>query len=304
MVLERLLGSLPRSTFLDEYYLKLPFSLAATAAPWTNQVDWDLVERLLAAPGADVVVARSGQLGDSPSAADAAQARALFAEGYTLLVRHAERHDGGLAKLAGEFARELAGPVDVHVYATPAGQFGFGWHYDAEDVFILQATGSKEFSLRKNTVNPWPLVETLPADMRYEREIMPIFRCTLSAGDWLYIPHGYWHQATARSDSVSLAVGVLAPSGIDALDVARRRLLDSLPWRGRLPVRGAAGDQAALEQRDALRETLARLGDDLARLFRDEAFAAEVIEAISARAAGSPSPGRPAGESPPPQRPM
>ncbi len=75
---------------------------------------------------------------------------------------------------------------------------GFSWHYDAEDVFIIQTAGEKEYSLRKNTVNPWPLEETLPADMQYERELMPLMRVLLRGGDLLYIPCGYWHKAEAK----------------------------------------------------------------------------------------------------------
>src|SRR5690606_2622412 len=133
---------------------------------------------------ADVLIVRSGERWSEERRPTAGEARSLFAEGYTLLVRHAERHDPALAKLAVEFRDAFHGVIDVHIYATPARQFGFGWHYDAEDVFILQAAGVKEYSLRKNTVNPWPLIETLPRDMRYEREIMPMFKCRLEAGDW------------------------------------------------------------------------------------------------------------------------
>jgi ribosomal protein L16 Arg81 hydroxylase len=160
------------------------------------------------------------------------QARALLGEGHTIGVRHAERHDGALAELALDFQRDFAAPVDVHVYWTPPGQPGFGWHYDAEDVFVLQAHGAKEWSLRKNTVNPWPLVETLPADMEVEREIMPVMRCLLRPGDWLYIPAGYWHATRAGADeSVSLSVGVLSTSAIEVYDFLRRSLLSSLLWR-------------------------------------------------------------------------
>lgn len=92
----------------------------------------------------------------------------MFSSGYTILIRHAERHFGPLAELAGGFSADLLEPVDIHMYCMPASQFGFGWHYDAEDVFVLQTQGEKEYSLRKNTVKPWPLVETLPNDMRFE----------------------------------------------------------------------------------------------------------------------------------------
>ena len=45
---------------------------------------------------------------------------------------------------------------------------------------LCSASGRKTYSLRKNTVNPWPLEETLPADMKYEREIMPLMQCRLA----------------------------------------------------------------------------------------------------------------------------
>jgi ribosomal protein L16 Arg81 hydroxylase len=269
--LARLLGEMPVGTFLETVFLRQPFSRPHGADEFRLLGMWETVERILGEPGADVLVCRQGSRreGAVPSAVEA---RALFADGYTLLVRHAERHDPGLAELAQAFARGFGAAVDVHIYCTPAGQHGFGWHYDAEDVFILQTEGVKEYSLRKNTVNPWPLVETLPADMKYEREQMPLLKCPLAAGDWLYIPNGYWHVAQSREDSISLAVGVLMPSAIEAVDFARRRLLESLLWRQRLPVAGDAAPTSPEEQIERYRTLFADLGDDLARLFKDEAF--------------------------------
>src|SRR5690606_29599300 len=149
----------------------------------------DVVRELLARPDVDVLVGRQGQTyqGPPPGPDDV---RRLLDESYTIGIRHAERHYAPLAELAAAFHTDFAAAVDIHVYVTPAGQPGFGWHYDAEDVFILQTHGAKQWSLRKNTVNPWPLVETIPQDMRYRAELMPLSRCTLAAGDWLYIPAG------------------------------------------------------------------------------------------------------------------
>jgi hypothetical protein len=55
----------------------------------------------------------------------------------------------------------------IYTVRTPGGAEGFGWHYDVEDVFIVQTLGSKQYRLRKNTVNPWPLVETTPDESDY-----------------------------------------------------------------------------------------------------------------------------------------
>lgn len=197
MVLAQLLGSISQQTFMQEYFLRLPFALAGGCSDFCQYGNWRTVERVLASTAADVIVGSINHRYDGPMPKSVEEARQLFAKGLTVGVRHAQKHDSALGKLASEFSTDFFAPVDIHIYCTPTGQPGFGWHYDAEDVFVLQTLGQKEWWLRKNTVNPWPLVETLPQDMKYEREIMPIMRCLLAAGDWLYIPGGYWHRTVS-----------------------------------------------------------------------------------------------------------
>lgn len=283
MILDRLLGDVSPAEFIENFFLRQPFSLSARAMPWAALGDWSTLETILASPGADVLVAKQGQRWPGERTPTFAEARELFLDGHTVLVRHAERHAPGIAQLAADFEADFRAPVDVHLYYTPAEQRGFGWHYDAEDVFILQAAGEKEYSFRKNTVNPWPLVETLPDNMRYEREIMPLGRCLLSAGDWLYLPHGWWHQAEARGESVSLAVGVLSPAALDVYDFVRARLLSSFQWRQRLPVVGAASPRTADEQTAEYQQCFSALGADLAKLFNDAAL---VRDYLASRAGG------------------
>jgi ribosomal protein L16 Arg81 hydroxylase len=263
LAIERLLGDLPLETFLAEHLFKLPYACRGGAEALVPLGGWETLGEALAGPQADLLVVRKGRRYGGPPPVDLAQARALHEEGYTLLVRHAERCHPGLAELAAGFSRDFWAPVDVHLYCTPAGQFGFDWHYDAEDVFLVQTVGRKEYSLRKNTVNPWPLEETLPRDMAYEREIMPLVRCELAAGDWLYVPAGYWHKGESREASVTLAIGVLFPAAIDVLDFLRRRLVDSLRWRERLPVCGAAQASPAQAERSCA-ALFAQLGAELA----------------------------------------
>lgn len=276
-MIEQLLGGFSRRQFIEQYYLRQPFSLPRESAPWTHLAGWAVVKSIVARTDADVLVVKDGRRWEGNRNPTPDEARRLFDDGYTVLLRHAERCHPEIAEMAAGFERDFHAAVDVHIYCTPANQHGFGWHYDAEDVFILQAAGSKEYSLRKNTVNPWPVAEALPDDMRYEREIMPLSRCLLSAGDWLYIPHGYWHKADAREASFSLAVGVMSPSALDVLDFVRARLPESIRWRQRLPAMGAASSVSDEELLDRHRELFAELGADLARLFRDEKLADEWV---------------------------
>lgn len=277
-MIEQLLGEFPLRQFIDEYYLRQPFSLPRGAAALAGLGAWPMVVAILSQPDADVLVVREGRRWEGDRNPSADEARRLFDEGYTVLVRHAERRHPQIAELAAGFARDFAADIDVHIYCTPGGQHGFGWHYDAEDVFILQTAGSKEYSLRKNTVNPWPVVEALPHDMRYEREIMPLAKCLLSAGDWLYVPHGYWHKADAREASFSLAVGVMSPTALDLLDFLRRRLPEAIRWRQRLPVVGAAARLTDDELLSQSGELFAELGADLGRLLRDERLVRDWVD--------------------------
>jgi len=279
MSIHRLLGD-NVAPFLNEHYQKLPYSQAGAAAELCELGSWDVLAKALSAPGAEAMVVRRNRRYEGPLPASADQARRLVDEGYTLLVMHAERHDERLAELARGFSADFAAPVNVHMYCTPAEQYGFAWHYDAEEVFIVQTTGRKEYSLRKNTVNPWPIEETLPADMQYEREIMPLLKCLLNAGDWLYIPSGYWHMGAASETAISLAIGVMPRTGIDLYDHARRHVLDSLLWRQRLPVLGKASQLSDDELRAAILQLAEQLGDDFKRMITGPAFLDRMVDAL------------------------
>lgn len=281
MNLQDLLGDVPKATFVEQYFHCLPFSLPGAARPLCDLGNWDVLAEVLSGEEPDALVVRDGRLLEGPPPTTRKAARRLSDEGCTILVRHAERHHTGIKDLAAEFEREFRAPVNIHMYATPPGCHGFSWHYDAEDVFIIQTAGAKEYALRKNTVHPWPLVETIPADMRYPREIMPLMRVLLSAGDWLYIPCGYWHRAEAAASeetAISLAVGVMSPTAMDAYDFLRERLLDSLLWRQRLPVQGAAAVLSSDELVERHREIFAQLAQDLTGLLQDERLIGEFLD--------------------------
>jgi len=266
MDLQPLFGDFPIERFVEEYYHHLPYSAAGLAAPLLPLGDWNALLEILAQESSDVLVCRRNEQWRGAPPRSAAQATDLLNQGHTLLVRHAERHDERLAEVAAAFACNFAAPVNIHLYCTPAGEFGFGWHYDAEEVFLVQTTGRKEYSLRKNTVHPWPLAETLPADMHFEREIMPVMRCELAAGDWLYVPSGYWHMGRSKKTAISLAIGIQPHAAIEVLDFLRRQLVQSIFWRQRLPVTGIAAKKSTDELRAAYERQFHEIGRELASL--------------------------------------
>lgn len=285
MILQELLGEIPASTFLDEHFFRTPF---ARAGGCMNIADWTATKtcaELLPRPELDMLVTREGQPWEGEFVRSAAIGQEALLQGYTLCIRQAHRHSAALAELAARFEADFLAPIDVHVYCTPAEKPGFSWHYDAEEVFILQTEGTKDWWLRKNTVNPWPLVETIPADMRYEREIMPAMHCTLKAGDWLYIPAGYWHRTSAPELSTSLSIGILSPTGIDLFDYLRAQLLDDLRWRQRLPVLGTANPKSPEEIAARYQERFAEFAKDLQRKLENKRLLAQLTRQLQSRLA-------------------
>lgn len=278
-MIEQLLGDLSPRKFLEQAYTRLPHSRPGGAAGFTSFSGWPAVEAILASPDVDAFLAREGRMWEGGRQPTIVEARERFFDGHTLVIRSAERHHAELARLASGFREDFAAPVNVHVYCTPPERSGFGWHYDPEDVFIVQTHGSKEYQLRKNTVNPWPLLQQMPKDLKVERETQPVWSCVLRPGDWLYIPTGWWHSARGvEGDSITLAIGLMTPSAMELLEFLRKELLGSVIWRQRLPSLGKAATMSAEELAGLHRSLLTDLGRDLSRLLADETFARRFLE--------------------------
>jgi ribosomal protein L16 Arg81 hydroxylase len=271
-------GRIPAATFLDRYFHQLPIAVPGGIANAASLATLDVLDEIAEHPCATVERSRQGAWwpdGVRPTRDDL---RRSLDEGWTLFVRHAERFHPRLAVLAAEFGQAFQAPIDVHFFCTPAGAEGFGWHYDVEDVFVLQAQGAKQYRLRKNTVNPWPLVETTPENLAYEAERSLVMECTLEAGDWLYIPPGYWHATQAKELSISLSVGVMSTTAIDLLDLLRPRLVESLRWRQRLPLASPLSESSCEDLLARIKEVFSDLGTDLARQLSSEEFVSRYLE--------------------------
>src|SRR5262249_57876347 len=105
------LAGVPVRVFVEQYYLKLPFSRPGGCLHLAGRAGWPLVEALLRTPGADFLAARPDGVRPGTAAPSPEEARALLAAGHTLRFRHAERHDALLAELAEGFRRAFLGAL-------------------------------------------------------------------------------------------------------------------------------------------------------------------------------------------------
>lgn len=194
--------------FVAEHLGRTPFARPGTAEGVATCCDWALLDDVLRAEPADVLVVTHSQQLDLPVPRCLSELHAFFARGIGIAVRGPERVSGRIAMLAREFELALPGDQRLIIFATPGGTNGFGWHYDAEDVFVIQTAGDKEYFLRPNTIRAAP-TRGFQSDFReYRDETSPLLACRLLPGDWLYIPKGYWHLARAHEHSLSLSIGV------------------------------------------------------------------------------------------------
>lgn len=215
-IIEELLSPIPFSDFEREYLFKKPFAVPAKALRFRKLIGWPLLFEIFSSGYNECWLPKAGRLPEDPKLAtgilkieDAISA--FEQEGRSVVVRHSERAHPELKAIAKDFADFFGDPIDIQLYATPPEQEGFDWHYDIEEVFVIQSSGEKEFRLRIPKVPP-PLDRvTLPKTLDFENDFIgPEIRCHLKAGDWLYIPAGVWHKARALTPSFHLSVGVMS----------------------------------------------------------------------------------------------
>jgi hypothetical protein len=196
----------PVSRFVSSHLGKRPYARPGAAAAAAPCLRWETLAGVLErARSGDVLPVRTGRLAAWPAPRTLPQARALLDEGIGFVVRRAERHDESLQALADAFARDLPGDVKLQLFVTPGRTHGFGWHWDAEHVFLVQTCGVKDYFFRANSVSP---PGASPDFGRIARETSSIATARLHAGDWLYIPARWWHVALCREESLSISIGL------------------------------------------------------------------------------------------------
>jgi hypothetical protein len=147
---------------------------------------------------------------------DARKVLALFDRGYTLVINDAALLSPRLQRACNRLQRDLGAYVAANVYFTPAAAQGLAAHHDAHDTLTVQIEGSKTWRIYEPAV-PLPLEsQELHAGTNVP-PLAPHRELTLAAGDTLYLPRGYVHEAIAAGDRALHVTFALAP--VRAIDL-------------------------------------------------------------------------------------
>ncbi|HEX2044253.1 MAG TPA: cupin domain-containing protein [Gaiellaceae bacterium] len=173
--------------------------------------------------------------------ADVARVLEQWEAGATIVLQALHLGWRPVAAFCRDLERSLGHPVQTNAYYTPRGSQGFAVHHDTHDVFVLQVAGEKRWLVYE------PLLELPLKRQRYSPALgekgAPTHELTLAAGDTLYLPRGWLHEAeTSGADSLHLTVGVSTHTWMDAFTAALEDCADEPEFRRGVAADGRGGE--------------------------------------------------------------
>jgi ribosomal protein L16 Arg81 hydroxylase len=196
---------------------------------------------------------------------DSAKVLREFAEGATIVLQGLHRSWPALRAFTRCLVAELGHPAQVNAYITPESSRGFDPHYDVHDVFVLQVSGEKRWSVHApvgehpRADEPWSLRRAAVEARAREK---PVIDVIMRPGDALYLPSGWLHSAVARhGTSIHLTIGVAALTGADVVRELVAEISRNPELRVPLPVNGSDAGSDVLD--GAVRKVISDFGQAL-----------------------------------------
>lgn len=146
--------------------------------------------------------------------------RAFYSQlrgGATLVMNRIEAHSIECSELCGEISRYVELQTTSNAYLSFGGPGTFGKHWDTHDVFAIQLLGRKRWQIFAPTL-PLPLSHQTSESFPQHDIGAPRLDVMLQTGDVLYVPRGWWHEASPLAEpSLHLSVGAYAATMYDYL---------------------------------------------------------------------------------------
>jgi lysine-specific demethylase/histidyl-hydroxylase NO66 len=210
---------------------------------------------------------------------DTAKVLAQFAGGASIVLQGLHRLWPPVIDFVRAMVDDLGHPVQANAYVTPPNGQGFDPHFDVHDVFVLQVSGHKHWTVHA-PVHRDPLASQPWTDFRTEITERvggePVIDTVLAPGDALYLPRGWLHSARALDTvSIHLTIGVATLTRMDVIRAVVDELADVDQFRTSLPMGVDPGS------RDEIAATATKVIAQLTEVLRDRT--ADLAEDAAAR---------------------
>ena len=285
-----LIDPLPTAEFERDYYEQRLIHIQRKTSPYYDELlsvaDLDNVLGTHSAKHPDISLVRGdsdvsrGDYANGAGRIQPLEVARLFDDGATVIFRQLQERVPTLARLCVALGRRFSSRVQTNVYLTPADAQGFAPHWDTHDVFVLQISGTKRWSIYDTKVR-LPLRGqrfergTVPGDVSEEFELGP--------GSAVYLPRGLMHSARSTDQaSLHITLGLTAFTWAEFLvESVNAAALEEESLRRNLPHRFASEGFSAAERERLFGEKLSlvrsRFNPDVVwRRFSDEVLAADV----------------------------
>ena len=266
-----LLGGLTAAQFMRRHWQKKPLLVRQAVPQMVPPVPRSTLFELAAQEDVESRLIRQSPKGWSlkhgPFARRAVPS--LQQPGWTLLVQGVDLHHAGAHALMREFRFLPDARLDDLMISYASDTGGVGPHFDSYDVFLLQASGRRRWSIgRQRDLRLQPDVP-----LKVLAQFEPEESFVLEAGDMLYLPPRYAHDGVAvGGDCMTYSIGLrspaAAPLGADLLARMAEAQADALQdAAGRPSMHYRDPSQTAVEQPAAMPTAL-------------QAFARQAVEAV------------------------
>lgn len=184
----------------------------------------------------------------------------LLRDGYTLIVDAVDDMTDGVMRLAEDFERALHESVQVNLYAGWREQQGFNRHCDTHDVIVLQVYGKKYWRVYEGG-RLHPLKDDIAPNKQAPDKV--VWEGMLEDGDALYIPRGWWHEASGIGEvTLHLTFGIHQRTGVNVVHWLADQLRASEEFRAPLP-RFAPREERKQRFAELRRQLLEKLDDEM-----------------------------------------
>ena len=198
---------------------------------------------------------------EPPGRIDLPRAYQLFATGATISLSQLHERLPSLADLCRSMEKTFSSHFQTNIYLSPPHAQGFKTHFDSHDVFVLQVSGSKLWTLYDTGVALPLRGQAFDPDRHIPGP--PTREFQLQAGDLFYCPRGLFHSARSTDEaSLHITLGLIGKTLADVMiEAVSAACVASPAFRANLPVGYARPDFDATQAHvtfRALVEVLAR----------------------------------------------